>query len=48
MQLIQEDSEGKKQEILLANLQEPAFGVASGQALVLYEDDKVLGGGFIV
>ncbi|WP_300691245.1 MULTISPECIES: tRNA 2-thiouridine(34) synthase MnmA [Helicobacter] len=48
VQLIQEDSEGKKQEILLANLQEPAFGVASGQALVLYEDDKVLGGGFIV
>ncbi len=41
-------SQGKKQEILLANLQEPAFGVASGQALVLYEDDKVLGGGFIV
>lgn len=42
------DVQGKIQEILIANLQEPAFGVASGQALVLYEGDKVLGGGFIL
>ncbi len=35
-------------EIILARLSEPVYGVASGQALVLYDDDKVLGGGFIL
>ncbi|MCM1224603.1 MAG: hypothetical protein NC548_60160 [Lachnospiraceae bacterium] len=44
----EQDAQGIVREILIANLQEPAFGVASGQALVLYEDDKVLGGGFIL
>lgn len=42
------DTQGRIQEVLVADLQEPAFGVASGQALVLYEGDKVLGGGFIL
>ena len=36
------------QEFIIAKLKEPAYGVASGQALVIYEQDKVLGGGFIV
>lgn len=39
--------EGGK-EILIAHLEEPVYGVASGQALVLYDADKVLGGGFII
>ncbi|CAM2979002.1 tRNA 2-thiouridine(34) synthase MnmA [Helicobacter burdigaliensis] len=34
-------------ENLYATLKEPAYGVALGQALVIYEGDKVLGGGFI-
>ena len=33
---------------IIAHLQECAYGVAKGQALVLYDEDKVLGGGFIV
>lgn len=33
---------------LIANLKEHAYGVANGQALVLYDGDLVLGGGFIV
>ncbi|MDE7217402.1 MAG: tRNA 2-thiouridine(34) synthase MnmA, partial [Helicobacter sp.] len=38
------DSRGQ----LIANLKEHAYGVANGQALVLYDGDLVLGGGFIV
>ncbi|MCH5322111.1 MAG: tRNA 2-thiouridine(34) synthase MnmA [Helicobacter sp.] len=37
-----------KNEIIKAFLKEPVYGVAKGQALVLYEEDKVLGGGFII
>ncbi|WP_026943826.1 tRNA 2-thiouridine(34) synthase MnmA [Helicobacter rodentium] len=49
VQLTQElDTQGNPREILVANLQEPTYGVASGQALVLYQEDKVLGGGFIL
>lgn len=33
---------------ITATLQEPVFGVAKGQALVVYKDDVVLGGGVIV
>ena len=32
---------------LLAELDEPQFGVAPGQALVCYDGDRVLGGGWI-
>ena len=39
--------EGEK-EVILAHLEEPVYGVASGQALVLYDNSKVLGGGFIL
>lgn len=44
----EQDAQGIVREILVANLQEAAFGVASGQALVLYRGDRVLGGGFIL
>lgn len=33
---------------IIAKLKEPAYGVAKGQALVVYVDDKVLGGGVIL
>ncbi|MDY3113340.1 MAG: tRNA 2-thiouridine(34) synthase MnmA [Helicobacter sp.] len=36
------------EEIIEASLKEPVYGVASGQALVLYDNDLVLGGGFII
>ena len=32
---------------IIAKLKEPVFGVAKGQALVVYEQDCVLGGGVI-
>lgn len=32
---------------IIAQLHEPVFGLASGQALVVYQDDFVLGGGWI-
>ena len=35
------------QNIITAHLKEAAYGVANGQALVLYEGNQVLGGGFI-
>ncbi len=34
--------------MLIAKLKEPVYGVANGQALVLYDDDLVVGGGWIV
>lgn len=33
---------------ILARLKEPVYGVAKGQALVVYDDECVLGGGVIV
>ncbi|RDU71629.1 tRNA 2-thiouridine(34) synthase MnmA [Helicobacter aurati] len=33
---------------IIASLEEPVYGVAKGQALVIYQDDIVLGGGVIV
>lgn len=39
--------EGDK-EVIVARLRESAYGVAQGQALVLYDENRVLGGGFIV
>lgn len=33
---------------LIAMLAEPVYGVANGQALVVYDDDLVMGGGWIV
>ncbi|WP_438501674.1 aminomethyltransferase beta-barrel domain-containing protein [Helicobacter pullorum] len=33
--------------MITAHLKEAAYGVANGQALVLYEGNQVLGGGFI-
>ncbi|PAF42640.1 tRNA 2-thiouridine(34) synthase MnmA [Helicobacter sp. 11S03491-1] len=33
---------------IIAELKEPVYGVAKGQALVVYQDDRVLGGGVIV
>lgn len=33
---------------IIASLDEPVYGVAKGQALVVYQDDVVLGGGVIV
>ena len=41
------EREGEK-EVIVAHLKEPVYGVASGQAMVLYAEDKVLGGGFIL
>ncbi len=38
----------RRDDRLEVSLAEPARGVAPGQALVLYEDDLVLGGGRIV
>lgn len=35
-------------EKIIAELKEPVYGVAKGQALVVYQDDKVLGGGVII
>ena len=35
------------QDIITANLKESAYGIANGQALVLYDGNEVLGGGFI-
>lgn len=35
-------------EKIIADLKEPVYGVAKGQALVVYFEDKVLGGGVIV
>lgn len=35
-------------DFITAKLDEPIFGVAPGQALVIYDESKVLGGGFIV
>jgi tRNA-specific 2-thiouridylase len=32
---------------ILATLKEPVYGVAAGQALVVYEEDRVLGGGWL-
>ena len=32
---------------LIANLDEPVFGLATGQALVIYDDDRVVGSGTI-
>ncbi|MCI5967926.1 tRNA 2-thiouridine(34) synthase MnmA [Helicobacter sp.] len=37
-----------QKEVIVAHLEEPVYGVASGQALVLYDGSKVLGGGFIL
>ena len=34
--------------IITAKLQESAYGVAKGQALVVYDGDVVLGGGVII
>ncbi|STQ86016.1 tRNA 2-thiouridine(34) synthase MnmA [Helicobacter muridarum] len=33
---------------IIASLEEPVYGVAKGQALVIYQDDIVLGGGVII
>ncbi len=33
---------------IIATLKEPVYGVAKGQALVIYKDDIVLGGGVII
>ncbi|NDI09340.1 MAG: tRNA 2-thiouridine(34) synthase MnmA, partial [Actinobacteria bacterium] len=32
---------------LIANLDEPVFGLATGQALVIYDNDRVVGSGTI-
>lgn len=37
----------ESEEQLVVEFDEPQFGVAPGQALVLYENDRVLGGGWI-
>lgn len=37
----------KKGNDITASLQEPVFGIANGQALVIYQDDLVIGGGWI-
>ncbi|WP_104697559.1 MULTISPECIES: tRNA 2-thiouridine(34) synthase MnmA [unclassified Helicobacter] len=37
-----------EEDKIIARLKEPAYGVAKGQALVVYVDDKVLGGGIIL
>ena len=37
----------KKGEEIIAHLEEEVFGVASGQALVVYQNDLVIGGGWI-
>lgn len=34
-------------ELIIAELEEGAYGIASGQALVIYKDDLVIGGGWI-
>lgn len=34
-------------DLIKAKLNEPVYGVAAGQALVIYEDDRVLGGGWL-
>lgn len=35
-------------DMLIAEFKNPVYGVAKGQALVLYQQEEVLGGGFIV
>ncbi|RDU74428.1 tRNA 2-thiouridine(34) synthase MnmA [Helicobacter anseris] len=37
-----------KDDKIIAQLKEPAYGVAKGQALVVYIEDKVIGGGVIL
>ncbi len=37
-----------KDGMIEVGFKEPFYGVAKGQALVVYEDDIVLGGGVIV
>jgi tRNA-specific 2-thiouridylase len=37
----------RKGVTIFATLSDPVYGVAAGQALVVYEDDKVLGGGWL-
>ena len=42
------ESIGGESRSLHVRFEEPVFGVTSGQALVLYDGDLVLGGGTIV
>jgi len=34
-------------DLVNVRFQEPQYGVAPGQAVVFYDDDRVLGGGWI-